>query len=218
MSAIWIVAFVAQWILLITLFLLMIGLLRYVAPVKDHIDATVPHISRYDVGDRLADFALPDLDGRMISSASILQSGQRALILLVSAGCSPCKTLVMQLEELFGRTGQVQDSWTVALIFGGERHMVSEMLNEHGTTLRGRVRILVDEDDKAKRLFGVRHSPVGMVVARDGRLVTQSIMPYANWLYKVFNVLPPKEVIVDGEHGGWEPLLLTTGSDDYMSR
>lgn len=88
MHGIWLLTFVAQWILLLTLTLFVVGILRYMAGIQERLELAAPHISRFDVGERVSDFVLPDITGRVVDSREFIGNGNSTILLFLNPECS----------------------------------------------------------------------------------------------------------------------------------
>lgn len=80
------------------------------------------------------------------------------------------------------------------------------------------VQILVDPKGDLARQYAVRQVPAGIALDARGRVVGQTMNPHANWLYKVLDVEPPQNPIVDDATGGWESLTLPASFQDLIAR
>ncbi len=91
MTGMWFIAFVLQWVLLLLLAVLMVGVLRYLNFVQRNIHLVTQYASRFDQGDRISHFELPNLEGLPVVSKKLFDTSQRTLLLFLSPSCSGCR-------------------------------------------------------------------------------------------------------------------------------
>lgn len=212
MYGIWVVAFALQWVLLLVLTVLVAGMLRYLSNVQDRVDAFAPYVSRFDVGDRIANFTLPTLAGGSFAVEQMLRQGRSLVLLVVNPGCTSCKTVVMQLAELAGREGGfARSGWDAALVLTGARDDVEELVRANDGVIAPGVHLLTDFDGDLLQQYAIRHVPIGIAIDANGRVLSQSMNPHANWLYTVLDVLPPAAPIV--ATAGYESMVAPVGLD-----
>lgn len=214
MQGIWVVAFAMQWALLGLLALLVAGVLRYLTSIQELMSQAAPHISKYEIGDVVDHFSLPNLRGQDLNSQQLLRAN-KVLLFLISAHCTACNSLLMQIAEFTGRGESLQDlGWSIVLIFSGEEAAIKDIVSANqGLQVPG-VEILLDTESSVLRRFGARAVPTGIAIDRDGRLLAQSLNPHFNWLYTTLKVLPPVEPIKDTSNGEMEPMVFPTAYVD----
>ena len=83
MLTIWIVAYILQWIVVVFLVCIMAGVLRYLGSIQDKIEEAIPLTSRYVRGEHTMKFELPDLQGHLVDSSSLLKKDQKLLLLFL---------------------------------------------------------------------------------------------------------------------------------------
>ncbi len=103
MDGIWLVSFIALWIIVILEGVLILLLYRQLGILYL---GSASGVSRdgLPVGTPAPDFTLADLDGRQHSLAGL--RGQNVLLLFGSAHCDPCRRLLPGLEEFAARNGR----------------------------------------------------------------------------------------------------------------
>jgi len=194
MHGIWLVAFVLQWILLLLLAVLFAGVLRFLASFQEKIQLAAPPVSRFELGERVGAFELPDLVSRTISSQDVLQRYPQSLLLLLTPTCTSCRMVLSQVAELASRDGGLGrlNSQFVCIIAG--KHIdVESVVQQHPVLLSDRITILVDEQARVLGQYLIPSVPTGLVVDQTGRVLDQSMNPHANWVYKVLDVPPPAQ-------------------------
>ncbi len=190
MNGFWLFVSVVQWLLLIVLYLLFFGVLRYLGSIQSRVEQAVPRITRFDLGDRVSDFTLPDLNNDSISLSQSFHRGQKVLLLVLSTTCSTCEAIVAQLAELAGRErGLRVAGWSVVVAGYGTPDAVKQLVKEISHT-EG-IAILVDEQALLPREYLVASIPVGIALDEQGRVLGQSPNPGPNWLYLTLDVPAP---------------------------
>lgn len=189
MAGMWIVAFVLQWALLLLLAVLMVGVLRYLNFVRQNVHLVTRYASRFEQGDRISHFELPDLAGLPVVSKTLLDTSQRTLLLFLSPTCSGCDAVVRYLSDLVKREGGLRRlGWSVVAIYTGpyvsresvEKHVASSLLNE--------VAILVDEKGSLAEQYDLRVFPVGIAVDNFGHVIDQSSGSVVSWMNQSFHI------------------------------
>jgi hypothetical protein len=195
MNGFWLFVSVVQWLLLIVLYLLFFGVLRYLGSIQSRIEQAVPRITRFDLGDRVSGFALPDLNNDSISLSQSFHRGQKVLLLVLSTTCSTCEAIVAQLAELAGRErGLRVAGWSVVVVGYGTPDAVKQLVKEISHT-EG-IAILVDEQALVPREYLVASIPVGIALDEQGRVLGQSPNPGPNWLYLTLDVPAPDRSVL----------------------
>src|SRR5258708_19157998 len=100
-TGVWLVVFALQWILLLTLFVILAGFLRYFATIEERLNQSVPRVTKFQPGDLIGDFELPQLGGGEVARTTMI--GARWLLLLLSPSCSSCEAVARQVAELANR-------------------------------------------------------------------------------------------------------------------
>lgn len=194
MQGLWLIAFIVQWILVLGLVVLVIGILRYLASIQERWNLAIPTVSSYELHQHIGEFELPDRTGTMLKSRNLLhQSG--AVLLFITAGCQSCTTLLAQVSELVTRRNLVL-ARPLILIAIGDRKKVEQLLSMHVNLASDRVMILIDEKSAVLHQFGISSLPTGLAVDHEGRLMNQTFNPHAaHWLYKIIEVTPPEQPV-----------------------
>lgn len=197
MTASWITVFALQWMLLVILALLIMGLLNKVGRLEDMASQGPMQVTRYATGDPLPSFTATTLEGMEWSSDVGLASGEPGLLLLATTECQACQILMQQLVELDGRAGPSGLTKRIFLLILGKGSPSPEMFGEPVVTLRG-VTTLFDSGQVAGTMFGLRSVPVGISFDAKRRVTSQSRNPHAGWLYDELGVAQPEEPVYRG--------------------
>jgi peroxiredoxin len=207
MQGIWLLAFIVQWVPVLLLALLVVGILRYLHSVQERWDLAVPAISKYEIRQKIDDFELPDMSDTKIKSRDVLRSSGSA-ILFVTPSCRSCLALLDQVSELVNRPDTIFNK-AILIIVAGTRDQLENLLRTSSVHDSQQVILLYDEDSSILKTFGLRAIPTGLEVDREGYLISQTFNPHADhWLYKVVGVPLPEKPVVQGHVGTIVPTVL----------
>jgi hypothetical protein len=164
MQGIWVLTFLVQWVLVLLLAVLVVGILRYLHSVQERWDLAVPAISKYEIRQKIDDFELPDVSGTKIRSRDVfLPSG--VAILVVTPSCRSCLALLDQVSELVKRPNTVLTK-PILIIVAGTRDHLENLLRISPALDSQQVILLYDEDSSTLKTFGLRAVPTGLEVDR----------------------------------------------------
>jgi hypothetical protein len=99
-SAFWIAALVSLWLIVAILALLVLGLLRRIAPILERAEAIIssePAPPGLSPGSLMPPFEVTTVDSRRIAASDLI--GKPFVLLFVSSGCAPCARLAEQIGE-----------------------------------------------------------------------------------------------------------------------
>lgn len=208
MHGIWLIAFILQWVMLLLLVVLMAGVLRYLTAFQEKIRLAAPTITIFEVGQRVGDFTLPNIHGNTIASTSFLGRGQNVVLLLLSATCSSCLTLTSQVAELASRAeGVGAIGWHIVLMIGGEPEMIDGLVKQYPQVLSDGITVLMETKATVFQQYGITGVPTGLAIDAQGRLLSQTLNPHVNWLYKTLRVPAPTETLTSGWDGTRVPVI-----------
>lgn len=188
----WIIAFVAQWLLLLALTLLVIGMLRYLVALEGRWKIADRPISSYEVGQRIDEFVLPDITGAKVRSDGLLADSEGAVILLISSSCPSCYTLLHQVAEIVTRQSIVLRKRIVVIVLGAGTSVLERLCETVPGLRDSQAAMLADENGVALGQFGVTSVPTGLAVTRQGRVIDQNLNPHVeDWLYRKLDIAAP---------------------------
>jgi methylamine dehydrogenase accessory protein MauD len=104
MEIIWLTAFLALGAVVLFLGFLLLGALRALGVLSwrlEQLEATTPRRVGRDglkPGKKAPDFSLPSADGKEVALHDF--AGRKVLLVFTQSGCSPCKTIVPELNRL----------------------------------------------------------------------------------------------------------------------
>lgn len=199
----WIIAFIVQWVVVLVLILLVVGILRHLAVLEEQWRLATPPISSYEVGQLIGEFELPDVTGTMVRSPELLAGSEGAVLLFASSTCSACVSLLAQVSELISNRSVALGKSLVVIGEGGVG--AADRLLEAHPGLRGSQVVLLSDDESAVlHQFGITSVPTALDVDGKGRLIDQSLNPHAEkWLFRKLGVTPPADL----PSGGWVSLV-----------
>ncbi len=188
MTGIWIIAFALQWVLLLLLAILTVGVLRYLSFVQNNIHLVTRYASRFEEGDRISHFELPNLEGLPVVSKKMLEASQRTVLLFLSPSCSGCSAVIRYLTDRVKRKEDLRRlGWSVVAIYTGP-YVSREAVKKHiAPSLLDEIPVLIDEEGILFRQYDIRAFPVGIAVDALGNVIDQSSSSILSWLDQLFH-------------------------------
>lgn len=107
-------------------------------------------------------FALPDLDGRTVSSNSLLAAGKRILLTFTDPRCGPCYELLADVggwERVYG------DRLTFATISAGDARQNQMLAQDYGLGT-----VLIQQEHETADAFELSMLPAAVLIQPDGRV------------------------------------------------
>lgn len=186
MTGMWIVAFVLQWVLLLLLTVLLIGVLRYLGLVQKNIHLVTRYASRFEEGDHINHFELADLEGLPVVSKALLSQSKKTLLFFLTPGCSGCKAVISQIANLARAEGGLKKfGWSFVLIYTGSPAQVKAQV---APIPLGEATILVDEEGTLHRQYDIRAFPVAIAADEQGKVLRQKLgKDIESWLFTLLN-------------------------------
>jgi len=131
------------------------------------ISASVPAFSLdkpVEVGQRVPEFSLPDLEGRTVSfERDIRGKAPLTLLFFMTTACSPCFEELQELSELARRNPGRLHVWSVAADLRGARTVAPyQKMN------RFQVNYLIDPKFSLPRIFGFSYTPSLAILDAEG--------------------------------------------------
>jgi peroxiredoxin len=131
--------------------------------------------------DRASDFTLKDLDGRTINLSDY--KGKTIVLYFMATWCPECRSAIPRLKELYTSYNakglvilsiDVMESKEKAAAFSGKYNIPYP--------------ILLDEEGKVYRSYGVGGVPVKALIDRDGRIICWNCRSFDSLLAKQFEI------------------------------
>jgi peroxiredoxin len=199
----WMIAFIVQWVIVLVLMLLVVGVLRHLGNLEEQWRLATPPISSYEIGQSISEFELPDAVGTMIRGSNLLAGSEGAILLFVTSTCSACVSLLTQISGLIS-SQHVAFGKSLVVIGEGGVGTVERLLEAHPELRSTQVMLLADDEGSVLRQFGITSVPTALDVDGNGRVIDQSLNPHAEkWLYKKLGVVPPADL----SSGGWVSIV-----------
>jgi hypothetical protein len=163
MSTPWIAVMVVQWIVIVVLSLVQIGIFRRLLPILERTtDGVLVPPSGPRAGTALPEFAATLEDGETITLAQIV--GRPFVLLFVRQGCEPCRRLLDRLQK----DTDVADAVPVYAVV--DPHHLPEL------PLPVWVTPLLEPGGRISRLMQITATPMAVAVDTSGT-VTESLVP-----------------------------------------
>ncbi len=198
MSGAWFIVMVVQWLLTLFLLFLVIGILRYLALVKERWDVAAPRISGYELGQVVEDIELIDIHTTSHHLLELIGRRRGALLFFVTSGCSSCILLMNQITELLNHP-EIPIEKTLIMIVRGSIGNLQLLISDYPNLGSNQVILLSDEKSTAVSQFGIISVPTAFVLNKEGRVVDLTLNPHTtNWLYKSIGVKPPETPLSTG--------------------
>jgi hypothetical protein len=162
MTGPWLVAFVVLWALVLLLGVLVLGVLRRVAPILDRLEEqqqTVPGFG-LPAGTRVPAFEARDREGKAVDADAIPRPG---IVLFLEPGCRPCEKLVKEL-----RSGAVKLDGVPLVFVAPDTDEGRELVPPIGL-------LMLQTGRDISRAFQTSVTPHAFLIDADGRLSNQTI-------------------------------------------
>ncbi len=165
MSAPWIALFALQWLAVLTVLVLVLGLLRRIGPALAAAEEALvqPRQRQPMEGLRVGERVAIDASGRDL--AELLVRGRHVLLFL-KTGCHPCEALA---DELILNRTEVSLSRLVVV--------VPDLPESRELKLDNVVQVVRQRDDELARAFGTSITPHAFLVDEHGRVLANEIAP-----------------------------------------
>jgi len=114
------------------------------------------------IGSRAPDFALPDVDGRLVTLESLRAAGRPVVLVFSDPNCGPCDALLPQIAEW--QRAQAH-AFTLAVVSRGTVEANRPKADEHDVR-----RILIQDDREVADEYGVWGTPSAVMIRADGTI------------------------------------------------
>lgn len=164
MTAPWIVAFVALWVLVIALGLLVLGTMRRLVPLLERSQEVISSSARrLAIGGLPPGTSVPPFTAQGITGATFVDTdlrGSTAIVLFLGSGCMACERLVDDLEH-----GRVPDLGARLVVVSDDRAEALRLGESAEVT------VLVDENRTLARLFESAAAPHAFILDEHGTVL-----------------------------------------------
>jgi hypothetical protein len=163
----WAIVVVVQWLAIIALTVVVLGVLRQVAPRLERAAAPPVRDLRNQgpaVGSKLPGFTARDGSGESVGGAAVLR-GRPGVLLFLSASCGPCLTLATELGGLDPAAG-----------LAGVLTVVSDPEGAGTLPFPAWLRVLTVPDGQALDILNVHARPFAIAVGADGAVQAKRML------------------------------------------
>ena len=130
----------------------------------DDLDDSAPAEPGLPVGSEAPEFELPDLDGEMVSLATLRERALPVLLLFSDPACGPCSALLPRVGRW---QREHDDELTVVVVANGDEGDNRASATEHGLTLQ-----LRQEAHAVGLAYEANGTPMAVLVDVDGQIAT----------------------------------------------
>jgi peroxiredoxin len=167
MTGMWLVAFIALWILFLLLAVVTLSLLRNVGTLADAIQQ-LQHGERDPikliVGEAVPELALTQPDGTPVRLTAY--HGTPRTLYFISPGCGPCHELIRSLATTSA------DRSSAIIVSMGSSDETQALLTEVGVAL---LPVLFVASDTLLHQWGIRSTPTTVELDADGQFVRHTV-------------------------------------------
>jgi methylamine dehydrogenase accessory protein MauD len=171
MTPLWLISYVALWLMVLLLGFLLLGVLRALAQLRwrlEQVQATTPsRIGRGGLkpGQRAPDFTLPSAAGDDVSLHDF--AGRRVFLVFTQSGCKPCHRIIPELNKL-QRTEQLQ----VLVVNNGELEATRQWAGE----ARAGFPVLAQQQFSVSRRYEMYATPFAFLIDEKGIIASRGII------------------------------------------
>lgn len=126
---------------------------RHVEPAPEH---------GLPVGAEAPAFALPSLDGNMVSLDALRDAGRQVLLVLSDPNCGPCNRLMPAIGRW---QSQYRDELTIAVVSRGDAVANRAKAAEHDLK-----NVLLQDNAEVASAYNAIPTPIGILIGPDGRI------------------------------------------------
>jgi methylamine dehydrogenase accessory protein MauD len=177
MSLLWLISYLALWLLVLMLGFLLIGTLRALGLLRwrlDQFEATTPsRLGRNGLkpGKKAPEFSLPGVTGGEVNLHDF--AGRKLLLAFMQPGCGPCHGITPELNRLQD-AGEVQ----VVVVQNGDVETVRKWEDKH----RPRFPVAVQERLSLSKRYEVFATPFAFLIDERGVIASRGIASTKQYL------------------------------------
>lgn len=120
-----------------------------------------------EVGDKIPDFKLPDIDGKEISFAKdIMGKHDVTFITFMTTACSACQAEVSAVSDIVSKYKEKVGLYAVAVDIRG-----AEPVKQYASTYKYNATYLIDPKFATPRLFGFSYTPSVILADKEGKVL-----------------------------------------------
>lgn len=176
MTGIWLISYIALWILFLILAVVLLLTVRSLSVVVEKLQALQPGpeppATTLSIGETLPDVELRTRDDTLRSLHSF--RGADTAVVVVSPGCGPCRDVLMEVSQnpTSNDPLHLQVSQTI-LVCLGETHDAQQELAQ--ALVPATLPVFFDPDNQVKSLWGIQSTPTMIIVNRELQFVRASV-------------------------------------------
>jgi redoxin len=174
-GSIWIVSYIALWVVLLIVTVILVSVLRNLGIVYRSLEALSPAANRaptaLKAGDRLPDVTWQTLAGDPVTLGNL--NSRRQAVALVSPSCEPCLAYLREIAEEARDPDPLDPSVRLGVIVSfGDATGTKRFLSKVGK-LPADVRVVVDSSREVSSKWGITATPTTVIVDDELRVVRQ---------------------------------------------
>jgi hypothetical protein len=97
MGAAWIAVIITQWVVILLLCLVCIGILRYLAVFRERMEIAAPPTTAMSPGEQIGDLEFHQIGGGLPFR---IPNGRPCLLAFVTAACGGCREFLSQVNDI----------------------------------------------------------------------------------------------------------------------
>jgi len=173
MSSLWLVSYVALWILFLTVAVVLVSVLRNMGTLYEALErgALLPDQIKLVDGKLTPELALQTLDGDSVTTVAF--HGQVTALTFINPNCGPCRDLLRDLAA----HGFDQAAWkpatTQAIVSLDDPSATRDLLRK--LNLPQDVAVFTASRETVEAAWGVRSTPTTMVLGTQGEFIRHKI-------------------------------------------
>jgi methylamine dehydrogenase accessory protein MauD len=169
MDGIWLVAFVALWVIVLVEVVLLLGLTREVGALHARVGAgALMTEDGLDIGEAAPGFNAVEIQsGHQVSF--IAESGRNSLVLFIAPNCDACRKLISALAKGWARW---QRDAQLFVVCEGEEKEVSRFAEQ----TKAQIPLLLDRQHQIHMAFGQPPTPFAFLVGPTGAITLKGVV------------------------------------------
>lgn len=192
MSGIWLISYIALWVLVVILTVIVLGLTRQLGLIYLRLGPEQNLLSTkegLELGTAVPVFEAEDaIHNRKVTQED--WKGSATILLFVSPTCSPCHELMPHLKEFQQSRNSANK---LVIVSQGEQKPSLEFIGKYDLAAC----LLVDQDGKLSEVFQVRATPYAYRLDKEGIIRKRGIVNNQAGLEELLDNFPYEEAVVE---------------------
>lgn len=181
MSGVWLVSYIALWVLFLVVAVVLISVLRNMGALYEmleHIPPAQNAAIKLIAGTPIPELTFEALDGNQLTTTAF--RGQTIALTFISPGCGPCRDLLRDLATHTFELTLWTPATTQVIVSLGDVPATRELLQE--VSLPSAIGIFTAPQTDVEVAWGVRATPTTVIVDADGVFLRHQVgyAPQAN--------------------------------------